>query len=62
MRKPRNDAKVDPIQAANCRALGMTLAEIRETIAPGVSLMAVSRALKRSRNTQEPKDASPSNQ
>jgi hypothetical protein len=61
MRKPRNDAKVDPIQAANCRMLGMTLAQIREAIAPGVSLMAVSRALKRAR-TQEAKDASAQSQ
>jgi hypothetical protein len=53
MRKPRTaDAKVDHLQAANCRALGMTLAQIREAIAPGVSLMAVSRALKRARKLE----------
>jgi hypothetical protein len=61
MRKPRNDAKVDSVQAANCRVLGMKLAQIRDSIAPGASLMAVSRALKRAR-TQEAKDASAQSQ
>ncbi len=52
--------KVDAATAANCRALGMKLSEIRAQIAPEASLMAVSRALRRARRTQnqEPKDAS----
>ena len=53
MKKPRNDAKVDHVKAANCRALGMTLAQIRQTIAPGVSLMAVSRALRRAQRLEQ---------
>lgn len=47
MRKPRNDAKVDAAAAQELRALGWTLAAIRDFRAPGASLMAVSRALRR---------------
>jgi len=52
MKKPRNDAKVDHVKAANCRAVGMTLTQIRDSIAPTASLMAVSRALRRARRLE----------